>query len=283
MTLSRASLLPAGAALLAGCATAAFLAAPASARRPSSVRHAAIVRHDMETSSNWAGYAVTPTPGGSVISFTNVVGTWVQPAVNCTSGTPSYSAFWVGLGGFDETASSLEQTGTESNCTSSNTPQYDAWYEILPAPPVRLKLAIRPGDTISAAVTVTGRTLHFRLRNLTRRTVVNKKVTMAAPDLTSAEWIAEAPAACSGSGRCSVLPLANFGSVDFQQAAATGSRHSGLIPDPAWSATAISLDGSRSGTPGFFPNRGGAEASAVPSALSASGSFSVAWHSPAAS
>ena len=105
---------------------------------------------------------------------------------------------------------------------------------------------------------------------------------MTAPDLTSAEWIAEAPATCSGSGRCAVLPLANFGSVDFVQAAATGSRHSGLIPDPAWAATAISLDGSRSGAPGFFGNPGGAGASAVPSVLAANGAFSVAWQPPAA-
>jgi hypothetical protein len=267
--------------MLAGCAAAALLAVPASAGHGStSLRHAAVVRHDMETSSNWAGYAVTPTTGGAVTSFTNVVGTWVQPAVSCTAGTPSYSAFWVGLGGFDETASSLEQTGTESNCTSTNTAEYDAWYEILPAPPVRLKLTVRPGDSISAAVTVTGKTVRFRLRNLTLRTVVNKKVKMAAPDLSSAEWIAEAPASCSGSGSCSVLPLADFGSVDFLQAAATGSRHSGLIPDPAWSATSISLDGSRSGTPGFFGNRGGAQASATPSDLSTTGSFSVAWQPP---
>ncbi len=282
MNLSRASLLIAGAALLAGCAAAALVAAPASAARASSIRHSAIVRHDTETSSNWAGYAVTPAQSGTVTSFSNVVGTWVQPAVSCTSGTPSYSAFWVGLGGFDETASSLEQTGTESNCTSSNTAEYDAWYEILPAPPVRLKLTVRPGDTISAAVTITGKTVRFRLRNLTRKTVVNKKVATAAPDLTSAEWIAEAPASCSGSGSCAVLPLANFGSVDFVQAAATGSRHSGLISDPAWAATAISLDGSRSGAPGFFGSRGGAQASAVPSSLAADGSFSVAWQPPAA-
>ena len=282
MTFSPVSLLSAGTALLAGCVAAALVAAPALPAPAAAIRHSAVVRHDMETSSNWAGYAVTPASGGAVTSFTNVVGTWVQPAVSCTAGTPSYSAFWVGLGGFDETASSLEQTGTESNCTSANTAEYDAWYEILPAAPVRVKLAVRPGDTISAAVTVTGKTVNFRLRNLTRKTVVNKKVKKAAPDLSSAEWIAEAPASCSGSGRCSVLPLANFGSIDFLQAAATGTRHSGLIPDPAWTNTAISLDGSRSGAPGFFGNRGGAESSAVPSGLAANGSFSVAWQPAAA-
>src|SRR4029077_20035320 len=134
---------------------------------------------------------------------------------------------------------------TESNCASDGSAHFDAWYEILPAPPVPLKVAVAPGDRMSAAVTVTGRIVRMRLRNLTRHTVVNKKLTMAAPDLTSAEWVAEAPSSCPRSGRCSVLPLADSAPVDFLQPAATGSRLSGLIPDPAWTATAITLDGTR--------------------------------------
>jgi peptidase A4-like protein len=188
------------------------------------------------TSSNWAGYAVTPTPGGSVTSFSNVYGSWVQPAVSCSSGAPSFSAFWVGLGGVTEGSTSLEQIGTAADCTASGTPTYSAWYEILPAPPVWLRPAITPGDRVSAAVTVSARTVSVRLRNLTRHTVANAKRKLAAPDLTSAEWIAEAPSTCTGSGRCTTLPIANFGSVDFLQAAATGSGHSGLIADPAWTA-----------------------------------------------
>jgi len=260
---------------------AATASASASATVTTTVLHATDLRRDAAASSNWAGYGVTPTPGGTVTSFSNVIATWVQPAVTCVVGTPSYSAFWVGLGGMTQASTSLEQIGTESNCTSAGTAKYDAWYEILPAPPVFLKLAIAPGDRVSAAVTITGRTVRMRLRNLTRRTVVNKKLTMAAPDLTSAEWVAEAPSSCTTSGRCMVLPLANFGSVDFLQAAATGSRHSGLISDPAWKATAITLDGSQ--PMGFFGGTGGALASAVPTELSPSGSFSVAWQAPAVS
>lgn len=258
----------------------ACVSASASATA-ATVRHAADLRREAASSSNWAGYGVTPTLGGTVSSFSNVVGTWVQPAVTCTAGTPSYSAFWVGLGGMTQEATSLEQIGTESNCTSTGAAVYDAWYEILPAPPVPLKIAVGPGDRMSAAVTITGRTVRMRLRNLTRRTVVNRKLTMAAPDLTSAEWVAEAPSSCDRSGRCSVLPLANFGSVDFLQAAATGSRHPGLIPDTAWTSTAITLDGGRPA--GFFGSGGGAVASAVPTAVSPAGSFSVAWQAPAAS
>ncbi len=268
--------------MLAAFVAAAVVAGTASASAAAAtVRHAADVRRDTASSSNWAGYGLTPAVGGAVTSFTNVVGTWVQPAVTCTAGAPSYSAFWVGLGGMTQESTSLEQIGTESNCTSAGTAKYDAWYEILPAPPVPLKIAVAPGDKMSAAVTVTGRTVRMRLRNLTRHTVVNKKLTMAAPDLTSAEWVAEAPSSCTRSGRCSVLPLADFGSVDFLQAAATGSRHSGLIPDLAWKATAISLDGTR--PTGFFGGgSGGALASAVPTEVSPAGSFSVAWQALAA-
>jgi hypothetical protein len=47
---------------------------------------------------------------------------WVQPKVTCTAGQPSYSAFWVGLGGFSTDAQALEQIGTESNCDSRGRP-----------------------------------------------------------------------------------------------------------------------------------------------------------------
>jgi hypothetical protein len=232
------------------------------------------------TSSNWAGYAVTPTAGSIVSSLSNVFGSWVQPAVSCAPGSSSYSAFWVGLGGLTQASTSLEQVGTSADCTAAGTTVYSAWYEILPAAPVGLHLAVLPGETISAAVTISGKTVSIRLRNLTRHTVVNKRLKMAAPDMTSAEWIAEAPSACNKSGRCTTLPLANFASVDFVQAAATGSRHSGLISDPAWTTTAITLDGSR-GQPlaGFTGDQ--QLAGAVPTPLSNTGSFTVAWQQTA--
>ncbi len=283
MNRSRFLSLVRGAVLLTGLATIAGLSAgtasASAARAPLryGVVRSAVVTHDAATSSNWAGYAVTPLSGSAVASFTNVFGTWVQPAVNCSAGTPSYSAFWVGLGGSTQNSTSLEQIGTSADCAASGTPVYSAWYEILPAAPVSLKLLVRPGDTISAAVTISGKTVAMRLRNLTRHTVVNKKLKMAAPDTTSAEWIAEAPSSCDRSGRCTTLPLANFGSVNFLKAAATASGHSGLIIDPAWTANAISLDGSDNQGIGRFV-AGGASASAIPSSPTGTG-FSVAWQS----
>ena len=70
---------------------------------------------DATNSSNWAGYAVHK-PG---VLFHTVSGTWRQPDAKCTPGAQSYSAFWVGLGGFSLNAPALEQTGTEVDCSIS--------------------------------------------------------------------------------------------------------------------------------------------------------------------
>jgi hypothetical protein len=272
-----------GALVLAGLAAlAASLAAAASAAptiRQDTIR-VSTIRHDSISSANWAGYGVTALPFGTVKTFTNVAGTWVQPAVTCAANTPpSYSAFWVGLGGLTDTSTALEQIGTESNCAANGAASYDAWYEIIPAPPVPVKLAVRPGDTMAAVVTVSGKTVRFRIQNLTLHTVVNKKVKMRSPDLTSAEWIAEAPSSCTDTNHCTTLPLANFGTVNFLGAAATASKHTGLISDTSWNQDTIELD-ARQGSFGNFTG-GNTSASAIPSALTSFGGFSIAWQATA--
>jgi hypothetical protein len=267
-----------GALALAGLAAlAASLAAVASAGSThwNDTIRISTIRNDSISSANWAGYGITSLPFGTAKSFTNVAGTWVQPAVTCTAGPPSYSAFWVGLGGLTENSTALEQIGTESNCAADGTASYDAWYEIIPAPPVPLKLAVRPGDTIAAVVTISGKTVKFRIQNLTLHTVVNKKTKMRTPDLSSAEWIAEAPSSCTDSNHCTTLPLANFGTVNFLGAAATASKHTGLIADTAWNQDTIELEASH-GSFGNFSG-GNSSASAIPSPLTSFGGFSVAW------
>ena len=179
---------------------------------------------------------LTRTP----VTYTNVTGTWVQPKVTCAAGE-SYSAFWVGLGGFAADSQALEQIGTESNCTASGRAVYAAWYEILPAPSIPIRMKIRPGDRITTAVLVQGTQVILQITNRTTHVRVTKRATVAAPDLTSAEWIAEAPSECSSSGLCQTLPLANFGAVAFTSSAATGDGHAGTISDPAWTATPIEL------------------------------------------
>ncbi len=172
-------------------------------------RPAAAGAQALARSENWAGYAVTARA-----PFRRVLGEWVQPAPRCTPGAASYSAFWVGLGGFKPSSRKLEQIGTDSDCGSGGHVHVYAWYELIPSAPVNLPLAVRSGDRIAASVTVAGSSIALHIRDLTDGAVAEVTRHMRTPDLTSAEWIAEAPTGCE-EGRCRVLPLANFGTVSF--------------------------------------------------------------------
>ena len=239
-----------------------------------------------DVSSNWSGY-VAGAPDGASTTFSDVTGTWTQPKATCGSGRIDAAAFWVGLGGNSSDSQSLEQLGTSVSCDgSSSTPTYQAWWEIVPAASVLIPMKIRPGDVVNAAVLVKGQTVTMSLKNLTRHTRFSKTITPTQPlDVSSAEWIAEAPSDCSSSGRCRAVPLTRFGTVTFTKAAAIGNAHPGTISDPqsisnpVWLPTPIELisDGA---TSRFFGNGDplGSGIGAVPGDLSADGrSFSVSW------
>jgi Peptidase A4 family len=234
-----------------------------------------------DVSSNWAGYAALAPDETSAASFTDVTGTWVQPKVTCVSGRNDASAFWVGLGGDTDASQALEQLGTGAECNGSSTvPKYDAWWEIVPAAAVTIPLKIMPGDRVNAAVLIKGQTVTMSLKDLTRGTRYAKTITETqALDVSSAEWIAEAPSACSSGGRCRAVPLTKFGTVTFTNAAAIDNAHPGTISDPTWTATPIELIAGGPG--GRFFGRGdvlGPGVGAVPGDLSTDGrSFSVAW------
>ena len=219
-------------------------------------------RAEADVSSNWSGYAV------SGATFSAVSGSWTQPAATCTSGTSS-AAFWVGLGGDSEASQALEQVGTSSDCDAAGNASYSAWYELVPATSVRIKLTIAPGNKIWASVKVNGTKVTVTLENLTRKTTFTKTLTMAAPDVSSAEWIAEAPSACDTDGRCRQVTLTNFGKVAFTKALATAAGHTGTIADSRWTATPIQLQSFASFGP-FASAASGAQA--VPATLSPDGS-----------
>ena len=241
-----------------------------------------------QVSSNWAGYVV----GGSDSNtqFSNVSGSWVQPASKCTSGQ-DYAAFWVGVGGDDGQSSSsssfgqsslgdgsstsLEQIGTQGDCAGNGT-EYYAWYELVPAAPVQLNLSIHPGDHITASVGVSGSSTSFSLKDETTGQSFTKTVQSPNPDTSSAEWVAEAPSQCDGSGNCTPLPLSDFGKVDFTNATATANGHTGTISDPSWTAQPIALGSDGTYDVGYGSSQNTAGAS--PSSLSSDGSsFSVTW------
>jgi hypothetical protein len=232
------------------------------------------------SSENWSGYAVAGSSADSSQQFKGVSGSWVQPSAKCTS-TQSYSAFWVGLGGSGQ-SNALEQTGTEADCKSDGAATYFAWYELVPSPPVRVALAVAPGDHITSKVTVAGTSVTVALSNQTTGASFTKTLQISNPDVSSAEWIAEAPSSCDQSvASCTPLPLTDFGTVTFTGASATTSDgHSGPISDPDWSAAAVQLSPGEQSS-GFGNAQFASEqssAGAAPSSLSSDGSsFSVAW------
>jgi hypothetical protein len=219
---------------------------------------------DAQTSTNWAGF-VTHRSG---ISFRSASGSWRVPSVTCQAGTPSFSAMWVGIGGYSETSTALEQTGTESDCRSTGKPAYYAWYELVPAPSHRTPMTVHPGDLMHAAVSVSGSHVTLTLSDLTRHTSQTQHLSTAHLDLGSAEWILEAPSACTSDGACRTLTLAHFASAAFSAAHAVSTAgHSGAISSPWWSRSRIIL------VPGGGPFRfaPAARAGATPSYLGSTG------------
>jgi hypothetical protein len=228
------------------------------------------------TSSNWAGYAIHH----SNVKFTKVVGAWTQPKLTCVPGFSAYSAYWIGLGGYDVNSNALEQIGTEADCNSSGAIRMSAWYELVPAPSRPLTLAVNAGDALAATVSVKGHRVKLTLDDTTTRKSASKTASTSAIDVTSAEWIAEAPSECSSASRCQTLPLADFGSTNFSFAfAQTSAGHKGAISDRKWRATRITLVARGRRFAGFGGGGGG---EATPSKLSDAGSaFSVTYSAAA--
>jgi hypothetical protein len=292
-------------ALLVACAAAgAVVATTASALHGGSAAsrvNGAAALDEADVSSNWAGYVVTglgstQTTADPGVTYKNVTGTWRVPRATCTAtGSTSSSAIWVGIGGYSTASEALEQTGTSSDCSADGKASYFAWWELVPDPAVQIKLKIFPGDLVTGSVVVDGTHVLLQIKNRTRRTSFTKRTTFATPDLTSAEWIAEAPSECSPRGYCRQLPLANFGAVSFTRIAALATidgidppDQGGTITSPLWQATQIQLVPQR--TRRFFGDRTDrpdaltGSAGATPSDVSSDGrSFGVTWVAKASS
>jgi hypothetical protein len=237
----------------------------------------------IDVSSNWSGYAVTgvgstATVASTSMSFSDVTATWSQPAASCTPGQSTSAAIWVGLGGYTVGSNSLEQTGTSADCNSSGKATYYAWYELVPAASVTLKLKIFPGDKITSTVLINGTDVLVQVKDRTRHTVFSKHLQMATPDLSSAEWIAEAPSECTVTGFCRTVPLTNFGSITFSKIAALGNGQGGTLSGPGWEPTPIQLVPRARRFFGDVNASASSTAGASPTNLSADGStFTVNW------
>jgi Peptidase A4 family len=221
---------PRSAAAVAGFTPGGRLIGPAGPARPSAP---GALNAEVE-SSNWSGYAATGASG----AFSSVSASWTEPTATCSSGgrrSAQYAAFWVGLDGYN--SNSVEQTGTDSDCVG-RTPDYYGWYEMYPAAPVYFSNTVRPGDALSASVTFSGtETYTLVLRDSTQgwtQTITQNEAGLAR---SSAEVITEAPSSNTG-----VLPLANFGTVNYAGAEANGTALASLSPTEIIMADSSGLD-----------------------------------------
>lgn len=179
-------------------------------------------------SPNWSGYAVTGAEG----SITAVTGSWIVPEASCAGSDPKNSgaSHWVGIDGY--TTRTVEQTGTDSDC-SKGEPNYYAWYEFYPDPGITIEsISVAAGDVMLASVSYSQGEFTATIRD--QRTQQSFSITKAVPSArrNSAEWIAEDNAA----------RFTNFGTVYF------GEDETGLQGTCAATATEVS------GPIGAFPS-----------------------------
>ena len=174
-------------------------------------------------SENWGGYVA----GGRGVRFRYVRATFFVPYLDCASSPFSFSGHWVGLDGAN--SPTVEQDGILAACQGT-TPEYLAWYEMFPLPPVYSKMTIRPGNSIVASVYYNAGSRQYTLTVTDTTSGTQFTATKACPagaacQRLSAEAISEAP-----SNGNTILPLSNFRAENFCNVAVTDQqgRHGGL-------------------------------------------------------
>ena len=120
-------------------------------------------------------------------------------SVNCSVTPTGWSSFWVGLDG--DTSNTVEQTGTEADC-SSGSPVYSAWYEMYPKFPVNFSNPVSPGDHFSGSVATDGRgSFTLTLIDSTKGWTQTNVARLKHARLSSAEVIAKASSSGGGDRR----------------------------------------------------------------------------------
>jgi hypothetical protein len=179
-------------------------------------------------SSNWFGYNQGAIEQGGKL-FNSITGDWTVPKVSQhTKGQAEYSSDWIGIGGGcpESTCTvpdpTLIQTGTEQDVSSSGTPSYSAWWEIIPAPSINFPMTVAPGDHMHASVAEVvpfSNLWTITLTDVTRGETDTQTVPYASTHAT-AEWIEETPLIIgSGAG---FAPLPNATSPVFDLATTNG-------------------------------------------------------------
>lgn len=187
---------------------------------PANLAHGHAAESKGQTSTNWAGYVSTGSPG----AYKSIAASWVQPGVKCTSKSETDSSFWVGLDGWTNRSQTIEQDGTEADCINGK-PVYYGWYEMWPANTVNFGGTVKPGDHITATSVYEGNSkFQLTLADTTQGWKVSTTKTQKKAIRDSAEIVVEAD------GTKSSANLADFGNVSFAGAQVNGKYLGSLNP-----------------------------------------------------
>jgi hypothetical protein len=187
------------------------------------------VRANTNQSNNWFGYNQgTLEQGGT--QFHSITGDWTVPTASShTSGQDQASSDWIGIGGgcvdanctvFDST---LIQTGTEQDVSSSGQASYSAWWEVIPGPSLTVSMTVAPGDHMHASVaeTVPGSEVwNIQIQDVTRNESYSTTVPYPSTHAT-AEWIEETPLEIGTNAGFAALP--NLSNPNFDLGTTNGA------------------------------------------------------------
>jgi hypothetical protein len=191
-----------GVVLLAAVACSAVVPCVAGAR---GLRHDPKHGFSRGTSTNWSGYAVDGT------GATYASASWIQPyPTNCSAVPNSWSSPWVGIDG--DTSNTVEQIGTDSDC-SRGVPTYYAWWEMYPKKLATISaIKVHPGDGFTATVSYASDGFTMTLADTTTGAHFATTQSSNKVQRSSVEWIMEGPSSAN---------LTDFNSISFTSASAT--------------------------------------------------------------
>jgi hypothetical protein len=209
------------ASVLSVCAAlAAAPAATAHAVRQHAPKH----RLTAETSTNWSGYSVDGT------NATAVKGNWTVRPASCARRETSWSSPWVGIDG--DTSSTVEQTGTDTDC-NRGAASYYAWWEMYPKGTVVINQAVSPGDAMTGTVDYAGGgSFTLTLVDHTQNWTFTTTQSSTNAQRSSVEWIVEGPS--NGT-------LTDFGTLNFSTDSATINNTSDSLNRFGSAANAITM------------------------------------------
>jgi hypothetical protein len=189
-----------------------------------------LLRSNTNTSSNWFGYNQGTLEQGSKL-FSSIGGSWTVPAATQhTAGQSENSSDWIGIGGgcinanCSATDSTLIQTGTEQDVSTTGQAAYSAWWEVIPGPSITISnMTVGAGDRMQASIAETvpnSEVWNITLKDVTRGESFAMTVPYSSTHAT-AEWIEETPLVIGTNAGFAALP--NLTNPNFDLATTNGA------------------------------------------------------------